>query len=80
MKDKIEKFMIRLLFIAFVVIMAVFICALVSILINPITGDEVSKVLGDILMAALLYACGLSAVALSVLLLLNVKNIWNSTK
>jgi hypothetical protein len=80
MKEVIEKFIARILFAAFIIVMLDMIFVFTIIIIDSINNTELFNKYNEIATNLLVFGAIVAAISSASIILINIKDIWNSLK
>ncbi|MBP7212527.1 hypothetical protein KBA27_06800 [bacterium] len=80
MKELIEKFIARILFAAFIIVMLDMIFVFTIIIIDSINNTELFNKYNEIATNLLVFGAIVAAISSSSIIFINIKDIWNSLK
>lgn len=80
MKEVIEKFIARILFAAFIIVMLDMIFVFTIIIIDSINNSELFNKYNGIATNLLVFGAIVAAISSASIILINIKDIWNSLK
>ena len=80
MKELIEKFIARILFAAFIIVMLDMIFVFTIIIIDSINNTELFNKYNEIATNLLVFGAIVAAISSFSIILINIKDIWNSLK
>ncbi len=80
MKEVIEKFIARILFAAFIIVMLDMIFVFTIIIIDSINNTELFNKYNEIATNLLVFGVIVAAISSSSIIFINIKDIWNSLK
>jgi hypothetical protein len=80
MKEVIEKFIARILFAAFIIVMLDMIFVFTIIIIDSINNTDLFNKYNEIATNLLVFGAIVAAISSASIILINIKDIWNSLK